>query len=80
MKHYPEKLVFVAITFLLFVPEVFAQDFEPVESYELRRQDINQSAMLVLGSWALGNMLVGSYGHFTTSGQTRYFHQHGFSY
>ena len=41
----------------------------------MQRQDLNRSAMLVLGSWAVGNMLVGAYGHFNTTGQVREFYQ-----
>lgn len=69
---------FILILFLITIiglGETHAQYGSSIESFELRRQEINQSAMLVLGSWALGNMLVGGYGHFTTSGQTRDFHQ-----
>jgi hypothetical protein len=36
---------------------------------------INETAMLVLGSWAAGNILVGTYGNFKASGEAKYFHQ-----
>ena len=63
---------------LLLVNGLFAKEPDPFQQYEMQRLDINRSAMLVLGSWAVGNMLVGTYGHFNTTGQTREFHQFNF--
>jgi hypothetical protein len=37
--------------------------------------NINENAMLILGSWAVGNILVGTYGNFKTTGEAKYFHQ-----
>ncbi len=37
--------------------------------------NINETAMLVLGSWAAGNILVGTYGNFKASGEAKYFQQ-----
>ncbi|MCX7611732.1 MAG: hypothetical protein N2043_09125 [Ignavibacterium sp.] len=37
--------------------------------------NINQTAMIVLGSWAVGNILTGTYGNFKASSETKYFHQ-----
>ncbi len=72
---------FATITFialLLFGNHLFAASPDPFQQYEMQRLDINRSAMLVLGSWAVGNMLVGTYGHFNTTGQSREFHQFNF--
>jgi len=63
---------------LLLVNGLFAMEPDPFQQYEMQRLDINRSAMLVLGSWAVGNMLAGTYGHFNTTGQTREFHQFNF--
>ncbi len=63
---------------LLLVNGLFAMEPDPFQQFEMHRQDINRSAMLVLGSWAVGNMLVGTYGHFNTTGQVREFHQFNF--
>ena len=68
----------IVFTVLLFGSSLFATSPDPFQQYELQRQEINRSAMLVLGSWAVGNMLVGTYGHFNTSGQVREFHQFNF--
>ncbi len=66
------------IIVLLLVNNLFAASPDPFQQYELQRQEINRSAMMVLGSWAFGNMLVGTYGHFNTSGHARGFHQFNF--
>ncbi|MGF1533989.1 MAG: hypothetical protein ACFCUI_09810 [Bernardetiaceae bacterium] len=39
------------------------------------RLALNQKAMLVLGTWGLGNMALGAWQMGRTQGQTRYFHQ-----
>jgi hypothetical protein len=31
--------------------------------------------MIILGSWAVGNILLGAYGNYKASGDTKYFHQ-----
>ncbi len=72
---------FATITFialLLFGNNLLAASPDPFQQYEMQRLDINRSAMLVLGSWAIGNMLVGTYGHINTTGQSRQFHQFNF--
>lgn len=70
--------ILIVFTVLLFGDSLFATSPDPFQQYELQRQEINRSAMLVLGSWAVGNMLVGTYGHFNTTGQVREFHQFNF--
>ncbi len=66
------------VAVILFANDIFAASPDPFQQYEMQRQGINRSAMLVLGSWAVGNMLVGTYGHFNTTGQAREFHQFNF--
>lgn len=39
------------------------------------RTNINETAMLVLGGWAAGNILSGTYGNFNAKGEAKYFHQ-----
>ena len=48
---------------------------EQLRSFQAERNSINHTAMLVLGSWAVGNIIVGTYGNFTATGQAKYFHQ-----
>lgn len=56
---------------------VFAQDSfsEQLQNFHQQRKDINEAAMLVLGGWAAGNILAGTYGNFKASGEAKYFHQ-----
>jgi hypothetical protein len=44
-------------------------------SFHQSRMVINETAMLVLGGWAAGNILIGTYGNFKASGEAKYFHQ-----
>lgn len=53
----------------------FAQLKESFIDFEKSRQNINQNAMLVLGSWAVGNILLGTYGNFKAKNEAKYFHQ-----
>ena len=69
-------LTIVFFSTLLFIPEAFAQDLsDELLQYNRERLDLNKTGMLVLSGWALGNIAVGSYGYFKTSGRTKYFHQ-----
>lgn len=81
-KRYPMKNLYIflliVILLVLAISPVQGQSLTSFENFELQRQDINRSAMLVLGGWAVGNMLTGTYGHFNTTGQAREFHQFNF--
>ncbi len=52
-----------------------AQSDSLLKDFHLERMNINESAMLVLGGWVVGNILVGTYGNFKASGEAKYFHQ-----
>ncbi|MCX7610892.1 MAG: hypothetical protein N2043_04795, partial [Ignavibacterium sp.] len=52
-----------------------AQTGDSFTDFEKSRQDINENAMLVLGSWAVGNILIGTYGNFKSKNEAKYFHQ-----
>lgn len=65
-------LVFFTFFFTL---SAFAQSDSVFYSFHQNRMNINETAMLVLGSWAAGNILVGTYGNFKSSGEAKYFHQ-----
>lgn len=56
---------------------ILAQDnfSDQLQSFHHQRMNINETAMLVLGGWAAGNILVGTYGNFKASGEAKYFHQ-----
>lgn len=48
---------------------------QTLEDFYRKSANTNQTAMYILGSWAVGNMLIGGIGMSQTSGDTRYFHQ-----
>ena len=67
----------LAIIFVIGLSSSFAQSItnKQIQSFQQERNDINQTAMLVLGSWAAGNILIGTYGNFKANGEAKYFHQ-----
>jgi hypothetical protein len=64
---------------LLIIPfaQLFAQESfsDSIFAFHQSRMNINESAMLMLGGWAAGNILVGTYGNFKANGEAKYFHQ-----
>ncbi|MCX7876953.1 MAG: hypothetical protein N2321_12425 [Melioribacteraceae bacterium] len=62
-------------SFLIFYISVSAQSDLLIQSFHQSRMNINESAMIVLGSWAAGNILIGTYGNFKSKGEAKYFHQ-----
>lgn len=66
----------IALAFVFFLPtEVFAQETPQLQGFNQTRIDYNQKGMIILGSWAVGNMVWGGIGASQTSGQTKAFHQ-----
>lgn len=63
------------ILFLILTPTVKAQNIDVIKSFENERNQINKTGMIVLGSWAVGNILLGAYGNYKSTGQIKYFHQ-----
>ena len=61
--------------FFLATVDIYSQSDESFRSFELIRQQINKNGMLLLGTWAAGNILVGTYGNFTAKNEAKYFHQ-----
>ena len=64
---------------LLIIPfgQMFSQRSisDSLFAFHQNRMNINESAMLVLGTWAAGNILIGTYCNFKASGEAKYFHQ-----
>ncbi len=64
---------------LIIIPAVqlFAQESfsDSIFTFHQSRMNINETAMLVLGGWAVGNILMGTYGNFNSKGEAKYFHQ-----
>ena len=70
------KDIFILLLRIPFM-HMFAQESisDSLFVFHQNRMNINESAMLVLGSWAAANILVGAYGNFKASGEAKYFHQ-----
>jgi len=70
--------ILISITFIIMVlpfTKSGAQNPSAIQSFEISRQVTNKTGMIVLGSWAVGNILLGAYGNYKASGDTKYFHQ-----
>jgi hypothetical protein len=66
----------LALICVLFFPiEVFAQNIQQLQDFNQTRIDYNQKGMVILGSWAVGNMVWGGIGAGQTSGEIKAFHQ-----
>lgn len=67
-------VVLISILFGL-SSNLFSQKAEQILSFSQKRTEINKNAMIVLGSWAVANIAVGTYGNFKSQGEAKYFHQ-----
>jgi len=68
------KVQILPLLFLAVLPAE-AQRFAELERINQIRLDYNQQGMLILGAWAVLNLLWGSIGSFRTRGQSQAFHQ-----
>jgi hypothetical protein len=66
-------LIFLIIPIVQLAAQSNASDSLTV--FHQGRMKINETAMLVLGGWAAGNILAGTYGNFKAKGEAKYFHQ-----
>lgn len=62
----------IYIIFLIFCSISLANE---LENFQKEHHQINKTGMLVLGSWAVGNIAVGTIGRSTSKGNTKYFHE-----
>jgi hypothetical protein len=69
------KNFYISVFIVFFTQIVNAQSDSLFREFHPDRMNINENAMLILGSWAVGNILVGTYGNFKTTGEAKYFHQ-----
>ncbi|NBC65574.1 MAG: hypothetical protein GVY07_07980 [Bacteroidetes bacterium] len=70
------KIFVFLVLQLLFSGLLIAQTTEPdLEAINQNRIGLNSNGMLVLGGWAVSNMIVGGIGMAKTNGTTKYFHQ-----
>ncbi|MGY6558387.1 MAG: DUF6992 family protein [Nitritalea sp.] len=71
-------LLLVSLLFFGSLPLCLAQSPEQtdlIQSIDLKRQRYNKQGMLILGSWAIGNMAWGASQLGSTSGRVRGFHE-----
>ena len=66
-------LLFLALFFIAF--ESLSQEIPALETFNQTRLDYNQKGMLILGSWAVGNMIWGGIGASQSMGENKAFHQ-----
>ena len=77
MKNSPIPIFFIAVLILVFLfpSEILAQNIPQLQDFNANRIDYNQKGMVILGSWAIGNMLWGGIAASQTSGEVKAFHQ-----
>lgn len=69
-------LIVSALLLLLVIPwDAFAQEIPELTAFNQTRINYNESGMIILGSWAVGNMIWGGIGASNSTGQTKAFHQ-----
>lgn len=69
------KVLQVSPLFFVFALPVGAQGFADLEVINQTRLEYNRQGMLILGSWAILNLVVGILGSFQSRGQVQAFHQ-----
>lgn len=66
----------IGLLFLAVIPiDTFAQAIPELKDFNQNRISYNEKGMLILGGWAVGNMIWGGIAASQTSGQTKAFHQ-----
>jgi hypothetical protein len=70
------KFKYCLLSFILIfsIAEVTAQGLDIKQAYE-NDIKIRKTGMAILGTWAIGNMIVGGIGRSQFSGETAYFHE-----
>jgi hypothetical protein len=68
------KSALILFFFLVSVP-LLAQEIPVLKEFNQTRLDYNRSGMMILGTWAIGNMVWGGIGARQNSGETKAFHQ-----
>lgn len=63
------------VIFCFFSIQALAQEIPALADFNQTRLDYNKQGMLILGSWAVGNMVWGGIGASQTTGETKAFHQ-----
>ncbi len=75
-KHNMVAIGIIAFFVFVWMPnEGFSQELPGLKYFNETRLDYNEKGMLILGGWAVGNMIWGGIGASQTSGQDKAFHQ-----
>ena len=69
------KVLHLFPLFFVFTFPVAAQGFADLEVINQTRLDYNLQGMIILGTWAVINLILGAVASFRTRGQTQAFHQ-----
>ena len=74
--NFPTSIIFFGIMLFAFLTlDSFAQNIPELQDFNQVRISYNEKGMLILGGWAVGNMVWGGIAASQTSGQTKAFHQ-----
>ncbi|MFC5624545.1 DUF6992 family protein [Algoriphagus winogradskyi] len=68
-------LLLVLLTAVFIPMETFAQTIPELQEFNQTRISYNEKGMMILGGWAVGNMIWGGIAAGQTTGQTKAFHQ-----
>ncbi|WP_425639447.1 DUF6992 family protein [Algoriphagus yeomjeoni] len=69
-------LLFIVLLTAVFLPlDTFAQSIAELQDFNQTRISYNEKGMMILGGWAVGNMIWGGIAAGQTTGQTKAFHQ-----
>ena len=69
-----KKKIIISILLMVSIG-TWAQSKGSLIELNQKRLDINRTGMIILGSWAIGNIAVGAAGYARSSGEAQYFHQ-----
>ncbi|GAB3221437.1 hypothetical protein J0A67_07110 [Algoriphagus aestuariicola] len=75
MKKLHFRFSLLGVLCLFFSVNAYAQEIPALAEFNQTRLDYNQNGMLILGTWAVGNMVWGGIGASHTTGETKAFHQ-----
>ncbi|RAI85615.1 DUF6992 family protein [Algoriphagus yeomjeoni] len=72
---YSLALLIILLTAVFLPLDTFAQSFAELQDFNQTRISYNEKGMMILGGWAVGNMIWGGIAAGQTTGQTKAFHQ-----
>lgn len=70
-----QKSIFLTLLLCLAIPELWSQSLEPLATFNLERESLNQQGMLILGSWSVANMTWSAFNLNHSNDLNRAYHQ-----